>query len=595
MTSVRDNFGFAALFGLLFSLSLYATDNGWVWYIPALTALPLFAYFAIARPGVLQGSTFFTKGIPLLAILFLAIPALAWSRSRFISMFELQSYVLLFGTLAAFSRLRSEDIKRCLYACTPLMAYLCYQGYDQVLHHKGFARAHFGDSNLFGGLVMAYTVALANGTWSDIRDARVSRGVAYVLWAVIAALLAAFLCTQSRSATLGALVSLALVSLALGANLRVHKKKVFLIGLGLVLVLGATVAYKTKNDLAQHAGFGASTNTRIAMWTSTLQMIRDNPVKGVGLGLWHVAYPKYRMAADVESAGFRAHNDYLEAMATGGPLGLLAMLAVPGLWVAALLKARRTPPQRRQLFFGLAIASGALCWQATVTFVFHQSAVCVLAGALIGALHALLAEDSPAQQVRNAGPRRVLALAVPLTFLWGCLTYVAVIPSVVIANPHSFEARHFSAFMTERVLLTIAEINPLCSSAYFALGHQAQVQAMSTTDVDLKKQEYRKAFAYYAQAERREPIQDSLSVRKAMIVSDYPGLASERRYELTEKYMKAALQENPAMFVAVKNYSAFLFRSGRSADALAVISRARQATPITQQKPLVALALQAKP
>jgi O-antigen ligase len=56
---------------------------------------------------------------------------------------------------------------------------------------------------------------------------------------------------------------------------------------------------------------------------STLHIIRDNPLVGVGLGTWPAAYPKYAIV-DVGSHANQAHNDWLQWAAEGGlPLGIL--------------------------------------------------------------------------------------------------------------------------------------------------------------------------------------------------------------------------------------------------------------------------------
>jgi O-antigen ligase len=60
---------------------------------------------------------------------------------------------------------------------------------------------------------------------------------------------------------------------------------------------------------------------------SSLHMIRDNPLVGVGLGAWPIAYPKYAIV-DVGSHANQAHNDWLQWAAEGGLPFFVLLLAV---------------------------------------------------------------------------------------------------------------------------------------------------------------------------------------------------------------------------------------------------------------------------
>lgn len=80
--------------------------------------------------------------------------------------------------------------------------------------------------------------------------------------------------------------------------------------------------------------FGAgdlSTQTRLAMWANTLDMVKDNYVLGVGAGNWKFVYPMYSRSRMVDPAFTEktqpadAHNDWIQMPAEIG-VGLLAFL-----------------------------------------------------------------------------------------------------------------------------------------------------------------------------------------------------------------------------------------------------------------------------
>ncbi|MDA0748636.1 MAG: tetratricopeptide repeat protein [bacterium] len=73
---------------------------------------------------------------------------------------------------------------------------------------------------------------------------------------------------------------------------------------------------------------------RFYMWQKTLLMIRDNPILGVGLGNWELAYPPYDGGKLIqpEHNPLRPHNDFLWIWSETGTLGLLAYLALLGIF-----------------------------------------------------------------------------------------------------------------------------------------------------------------------------------------------------------------------------------------------------------------------
>ena len=73
-------------------------------------------------------------------------------------------------------------------------------------------------------------------------------------------------------------------------------------------------------------------NPRLPAWRNTIEMIKEHPVIGVGVGQWQVKYPLYydRVMNDIifnESTRLkRLHNDYLEMYANVGLVGYIFLL-----------------------------------------------------------------------------------------------------------------------------------------------------------------------------------------------------------------------------------------------------------------------------
>lgn len=87
----------------------------------------------------------------------------------------------------------------------------------------------------------------------------------------------------------------------------------------------------TKIKRAQTINFEGG-STRLPAWLNTIEMIKDHPILGVGVGQWSQAYPKYydRVSKDVifneRTKLNRLHNDYLEIFSNVGLIGFLILL-----------------------------------------------------------------------------------------------------------------------------------------------------------------------------------------------------------------------------------------------------------------------------
>jgi len=110
-------------------------------------------------------------------------------------------------------------------------------------------------------------------------------------------------------------------------------KKIALIGvvISLVVVSNISVDSSSKIDRLQSINVDEG-YTRFPAWVNTLEMIKDNPIAGVGVGQWPQSYPLYydRVMKDIifnEKVKLkRLHNEYLEIFANVGLIGYLFLI-----------------------------------------------------------------------------------------------------------------------------------------------------------------------------------------------------------------------------------------------------------------------------
>ncbi|HEV7666230.1 MAG TPA: O-antigen ligase family protein [Chloroflexota bacterium] len=162
-----------------------------------------------------------------------------------------------------------------------------------------------------------------------------------------ACVLVALVLTFSRAGIIGALVGLA-VLFAFGGQRRV------LLPLLALTVIGAALAWAAVADpgLDRRLAAGLDESSpvqpaRTQFWWVALEMQRDHPWLGVGLDNYRWQFASYSGIAS-NNLGIHAHNQYLEALADSGLLGLVAFAWLLGAlvrhaWQAALVS-RLAPP-----------------------------------------------------------------------------------------------------------------------------------------------------------------------------------------------------------------------------------------------------------
>ena len=107
-------------------------------------------------------------------------------------------------------------------------------------------------------------------------------------------------------------------------------RKQLLILLVIVVALGGFVAgspiYRNRFLSIANTTTDRSNGDRIEAWISTVQMVKDYPVTGVGIGKWRKNYEeKYKSERDTQGLG-HSHNNMLQIAGEAGMIGLLGYI-----------------------------------------------------------------------------------------------------------------------------------------------------------------------------------------------------------------------------------------------------------------------------
>ncbi len=165
----------------------------------------------------------------------------------------------------------------------------------------------------------------------------------------------------------------------------------------------------------QAAGFG-----RFLIWERTWALIAESPWLGYGLGSFSLIFPSRQHPLD-GSAGFMAHNDYLQLWLETGLPGLVLFLAVLATAGVRFMRAARGAHAHCTAWIELAgITAGlaALAAHSFVNFNLYVLPSLLAAGGLLGRFHALselLTEEAPVRfeltkYLRPPAARLALAL-----------------------------------------------------------------------------------------------------------------------------------------------------------------------------------------
>jgi O-antigen ligase len=123
--------------------------------------------------------------------------------------------------------------------------------------------------------------------------------------------------------------------------------------------------------------------TRTKIWQDTIDMIKANPLVGVGMGAYWTEIPRYHRGPGTMTPQ-QAHNDYLELAASGGIVGLALFL-----WfVAVVIKRTRANLQSRNSFrraasFAALIAIAGVAVHSLVDFGLHRMLIAMIFVSLI--------------------------------------------------------------------------------------------------------------------------------------------------------------------------------------------------------------------
>ncbi|GEM_PF-4979976 len=146
----------------------------------------------------------------------------------------------------------------------------------------------------------------------------------------------------------------------------------------------------------------SSNKHRLLMWRSSLDMIKDSPLIGIGIGTFDMNYPKYQGKylrleeyANYTGSTIHAHNEYIETAAETGLLGIGSLIWL----IIAIFKygmdiVNNKERGERLLIFGILSSIATILIYGLFSFPFHMPTTWMLFWFLIGILGSMTLQPS---------------------------------------------------------------------------------------------------------------------------------------------------------------------------------------------------------
>lgn len=279
---------------------------------------------------------------------------------------------------------------------TAVVIMLCSYALLQHLWLGQSAAATFANQNNLAAMLHLLGFMLIAHWWQRHSQTQPSAHLAH--WLLTAGFLLLLGFTSGAIGSRGAFWA-AVAAFALLSGVFIHQYRQWrpCMWTGVWYTLGTTLAalpiWHGEGSLLSLHALERSQGSRLLIWQGAWDMWQQAPPWGIGFGTFWLHYPAHRLAAE-KSAGFFAHNDYLQLLIEGGYPALLLTLAIGisliALWLRRLKDSQQPAGQKLEmtaLFAGIA----AVCAHSLVTFNLYILPILIPLGLVLGRFHQLSA------------------------------------------------------------------------------------------------------------------------------------------------------------------------------------------------------------
>lgn len=318
---------------------------------------------------------------------------------------------------------------------------------------------------------------------------------------------------------------------------------------------------------------------RLLIWEQSLDLLRQSPIWGLGLGLYSLYWPPYRDPRDM-SAGFFVHNDYLQMWIETGLPGLLLFLGVLGSVVVMtrrLARDRSLPVGKRLEAYGLFAGVAAISMHSLVQYNFYVVPILVVSGLFMGRIQDLarsqpgvrFAPVLPANHFSPGGFRLITLSAALIPGLY----FASVGVSAHLLSQGVAAAQRGDLEEADSTLAAAQRLWPDSDAVLIARAdlHRMVLVQIGDTQPDRRQALFESAQYLLDQAESRNPLRSTIYLVRAELFRQAPKLVGKGWFEEVDAQYRKVLHLNPRYYGARYNYALFLVGQGDATTARQVL------------------------
>lgn len=469
---------------LLLSVPLFTYKYVYNFRVNQETGLKLFTLIAIAvwLVKIINSEEYFLKktklDLPLILFSLVLVLSLFISKTKTVSLQEFiifLSYILIFFLITnnLNNKLDFNSFIILFFMISSLVSIytiIQYYGLDPYLSDLHSLTSTIGQKNWISNyLAMIFPVAFS---YFLLEQTKKNKIIYFVLLAVLYTTL--MIC-QSRGIWISISLTIILaiyiiIKFKFYEIFKRNKKWLFLL---LVTFLIITIIYSTDNPLNKSAitvpqraistfdEQDPSINTRLLMWKTTFEMIKEKPLLGSGIGTFKMNYLDYQAEFLKDNPYYvkysgkagEAHNEYLQMWAEIGIIGLGIFIGIILMFYNLIINylKKNDNDKEKIIVFGLVLGITCFLIHCLFTFPLHVPALGVTFFALLGLTVIytrkinLPKTDSDNRQkefkLKNKGIKIALTILVSVFMIW-VINLVAIKP--YIAELYYFKGMRYN-------------------------------------------------------------------------------------------------------------------------------------------------------
>jgi O-antigen ligase len=455
---------------------------------------------------------------------------------------------------------------------------LCGYALIQLFMWREPPRATFVNIHSFAALMMLVALSLGGYfliAWQHGATPRVR----YLLGACLFVLYFTIASTGGRGTTLSIALSLTVFVLL---SRRVVDRR------GLLTLVGIMVGAYAAANLLLHGGIedrmatladpASAAFPRLLIWRGSWELLLREPLWGIGLGTYYLAWPPFRDPVD-DTLGFFVHNDYLQIWIEAGLPALLLLLAVfvSAAFLLFRLLRQRTSVVLRLEALGLFAGLLAVAAHSFLDFNLYILSISIAAGLVLGRFHDCVFQAVPPREYRirperamQAHAYRVIAVLIalfPLTYFvaLGLSDYLykraydeAAAGKLVDAD-NTFSWAERLTPRDDRVLTMHADL------------YRHVMQRLPQAESAERRTLYEAALALLEEAQSANPYRSLVHVVRGRILEGNAALTGPDWRERAESEYTKAIALNPRFIAARVEYATLLLNAGREREAYRIL------------------------